>query len=159
MIRWYSVALVALVLLWAGCGKKNPVDHSHDDAAHEHVAPHGGTAVVLGHELYHLEFVRDTDTGRLTAYVLDGEMENFIRLAAPAIELTATVSGQPRLLVLTAVPNPATGETSGNTAQFEAQADWLKTTATFDALIPRLEVRGTTFTDVRFNFPTGNEAE
>lgn len=164
MSRTAALAAVLVVFL-SGCAKS---DHGHESTqpaaataheGHEHGAPHGGTAVVLVRELYHLEFVRDADTGRLTAYVLDGEMENFIRVAAPTIEITATVSGQPRLLVLRAVANPATGESVGDTAQFETQADWLKTTPTFDALVPRLEIRGTTFTEVRFNFPAGNEAE
>ncbi len=151
-----ALGLVAL-LLTVGCTKKEAPTHDHGHAHHEHLAPHGGTAVVLGRELYHLEFVRDAATGRLTAYILDGEMEKFIRLSAASFEITATVNGQPTLLVLKPVANPATGETVGDTAQFETQADWLKTTATFDAVISRLEIRGTVFTAVAFNFPAGNE--
>jgi len=162
MSRRALVAITAGALLLAGCAKKDSHDHAaadHSHAHHEHIAPHGGTAVVLGDELYHLEFVRDAATGRLTAYVLDGEMEQFIRVPVASFELTTTVAGQPQPLVLKAVANPATGETVGDTAQFEAQADWLKTTAVFDAIIPRLEIRGTTFTEIRFNFPAGNESK
>ena len=128
-------------------------------AKHEHKAPHGGTPVVLGHELYHLELVRDAAAGKLSAYLLDGEMENFIRTAAPALEIVATVAGAQQTLTLAAVANPATGETVGNTALFEAQADWLKTAATFDATLTTLTVRGTAFAAVPFNFPKGNDKD
>ena len=128
-------------------------------AKHEHHPPHGGTPVVLGEELYHLELVRDAATGRLSAYVLDGEMEDFVRIAAPALEITATVDGQPRTLTLSAVANPATGETVGSTSFFEAQADWLRTTKEFDAILTKIEVRGTAFTAVAFNFPKGNDQD
>ncbi len=146
------------LLLTAACSRQ-PAASPAASARHEHHAPHGGTPVVLGAELYHLELVRDAADGRLRAYVLDGELENFIRIAAPAIELTATVDGQPRPLVLAAVANPATGETVGDTSCFEGQADWLRTTPAFDAVLVRLEVRGNTFTTVAFNFPRGNDRD
>ena len=47
---------------------------------------------------------------------------------------------------------------AGDTAQFEAQADWLKTTKTFDAEVKSITVRGKAFAGVKFNFPKGNEA-
>jgi hypothetical protein len=50
-----------------------------------------------------------------------------------------------------------TGETVENSSLFESQADWLKSTPQFDAELKTLTVRGTTFTDVRFNFPKGND--
>jgi hypothetical protein len=160
-------AAIALALV-VGCAKPDHAhDHPHPAApvadssahTHEHIAPHGGTAIALGDELYHLELVSDAATGRLTAYVLDGEMEKFIRLAVPSFEIIATVAGEQRALRFAAVANPATGETVGDTSQFEAQADWLKTTPTFAATIPALEIRGTVFTAVAFNFPAGNEHE
>ena len=55
------------------------------------------------------------------------------------------------------MPNPASGETVGDTSQFEAQADWLRTTPTLDAVLPLLTVRTKTYTDVAFNFPKGND--
>ncbi len=103
--------------------------------------------------------MRDAATGKLSAYVLDGEMENFIRSAAPSFEINATVDGQPQLLTLRAVANPATGETVGDTSLFDTQADWLKTTKTFDGVIKSLTIRGTTFTDVDFDFPKGNDKD
>jgi hypothetical protein len=114
---------------------------------------------VLGEEDYHIELVLDQQAGRLQAYVLDGEMENFVRSAAPSMEITATVGGTPRLLVLAAVPNAETGETVGDTSLFEVQADWLKTAREFDAVLKSVPIRGTTFTDIRFNFPRGNDTD
>jgi hypothetical protein len=155
--RRHLVVLLALAL--AACGKKHDHDHDHagHDHGHAHVAPHGGTAVVLGDEAFHLEFVRDAAAGTLTAYVLDAHMENFVRLPAPGFEVIATAGNARHVLALAAVGSPATGETIGDTAQFEAQADWLKTTAEFDAVVTSITVRGVTFSQVKFNFPKGNE--
>jgi len=149
-----SAAIVAL----AGCGKK-PAPDPVVVHAHEHVAPHGGTAVVLGDEAFHLELLRDAAEGTLTAWVLDGEMENFIRVAAPEIELRVVVDGRSQTLSLFAVGSPATGETEGDTSEFVGQADWLKTTAEFDAELVAISIRGVSFAKVRFNFPRGNEVD
>jgi hypothetical protein len=80
--------------------------------------------------------------------VLDGHAENFIRITAPAIELVAIAGGEKRPLTLRAVANSATGETVGDTSQFEAQADWLKNTGDFPGEIPAVEIRGTRFQNV-----------
>ena len=73
--------------------------------------------------------------------------------------MSALVKGELKALTLRAVPNPATGETVGDTSLFETQADWLKTTKNFDGVIKSLAIRGTTFTDVEFNFPDGNDKD
>jgi hypothetical protein len=142
----------------AGCAKSSPPEPVAP-ARHEHHAPHGGTPVVLGHEAYHLELVRDAAAGKLSAYVLDGEMESFIRVPAPEFEVVAMMDGQPRRLEFKAAANPATGETVGDTSQFDAQADWLKTTTSFDATLTKLEIKGTVFAGVAFNFPKGNDKD
>ncbi len=126
-------------------------------AKHEHHAPHGGTPVVLGDEVYHLELVLDPVEGKLQAFVLDGEMENFVRSATPAFEVIATVAGEKRILMFTAVADPATGEKVGDTSLFEATADWLKTIKEFDAVLTSIEIRGGAFSGVVFNFPKGND--
>lgn len=115
--------------------------------------------MVLGDEAYHVELVLDAASGTLQAYVLDGEMEDFVRCAAPSIEIDAAAGGAPRVLVLAAVPNPATGETVGDTSLFEARADWLKTTGEFDGVLKSITIRGTTFSGVKFNFPRGNDTD
>jgi hypothetical protein len=143
------------MLLCAACGKTEPVTAA-TKAGHEHKAPHGGTAIELGEEAFHLELVKE-DAGKLSAYVLDGEMENFIRIESPSFQIVAQVAGESRPLVFRAVASNATGETVGNTSHFEAEADWLKTTPTFGGLLTRLEIRGSVFTAVAFSFPQGNE--
>ena len=45
----------------------------------------------------------------------------------------------------------------GSTSLFEAQADWLvgfnETTKSFAAVLQKLDVKGTTFSNIAFNFP------
>jgi len=159
-----GILALSVATLLAGCGGKD--DHAgHDHAGHdhghghkhEHRPPHGGTAVVLGREAFHVELVRTAETGLLTCYVLDGHMESFIRIPAPSLALETTVSNRTSTLTLLPVANAATGEKAGDTSQFEAKADWLKTTPNFTGRIPTITVRGATFTNVTFRFPEGNE--
>lgn len=160
-LRLISLALLLSLAACSKSEKKSAADphagHDHSVLKHAHTPPHGGTAVVLGDEAYHLELVRDAVAGKLSAYVMDGELENFVRIAAPSIEIIATVAGKPTTLTLTPVANSLTGEKPGDASLFEVTADWLKTTAIFDGVIPRIEIRVTTFTAVAFNFPKGNE--
>jgi hypothetical protein len=136
---------ISLFALAAGCGKK---DATPGQGGHTHTAPHGGTLVELGEHAYNIELVRDSAEGKLTAYILDGHAENFIRIPAESFELIAVTGGERKSLTMKAVANTTTGETVGNTAQFEAQADWLKTTGEFPGTISSLEIRGTKFENV-----------
>ncbi|MEO7413824.1 MAG: hypothetical protein ABIZ81_10740, partial [Opitutaceae bacterium] len=150
-------------VLVTSCSKKERAGanahagHDHSAHAHEHIAPHGGTPVVLGKEVYHLELVLNRVSGKLSAYVFDGEMDKYIRLATSSFEVVATVNGAKQTLTFNAVGDSATGEKIGDTALFEATAAWLKTTPRFDAVLTKIEIRGTTFSDVAFNFPKGND--
>ena len=158
------ILALSLTLGFSGCGPSstsNPKvadgpthDHAH---GHAHHAPHGGTAVVLGAEAYHIEFVLDAAAGQLSAYVLDGEMENFIRIQAPAIEVVAQVAAGEQTLLFKPVANSATGETEGDTSLYRASAEWLRVTPKFDGVIKSITVRGQEFKSVPFNFPRGNE--
>jgi hypothetical protein len=145
--------------LVVACGRKTESADAPTPHKHEHNPPHGGTPVVLGDEAYHLEFVLDAAAGKLSAYVLDGEMENFVRCSVGSFEVTATIRGAPKPLIFQAVANPATGETINETSLFEARADWLKATKEFDAVLTSIAIRGSTFSDVEFNFPKGNETD
>lgn len=147
-----SAALALGVSIGAACSKKSS-EHSHGHGHHHHVAPHGGTLVELGDHQFNLEWVRDGAAGTLTAYVLDAHAENFIRVPWPTLAIEATYDGNTHPLVLTAVSNPATGETVGATSQFTAQAEWLKTAETFRVRVPAVDIRGVKFTDVAFTFP------
>jgi hypothetical protein len=152
-----AAPLLALALL-AACAK-GPAPEAAAPHKHVHHPPHGGTAVVLGDEAYHMELVLDPAAGVLQAYILDGELENFIRSAAASIEIDATVGGSPKTLVLEPVPNSATGETVGDTSLFQAHSEWLRSAKEFDGVVKSVTIRGTAFEGVRFNFPKGNDTD
>lgn len=141
---------VLTLTLWTGCGEKAEKAAVH---GHHHEAPHGGTVVALDHETINVEFVLDAAAGKLTAYLLGGHLHGFVRLPVESFEVAAEVAGQPQPLLFKAVANAATGEKVGDTAQFEAQADWLKTAKTFKGAIRSLAVRGKKYEGVAFDFP------
>jgi hypothetical protein len=126
---------------------------------HEHEAPHNGTLVELGEEFAHLELVLNAQTGTLTGYVLDGEAEQSVRIAQPEIELVLRLPGSAKAVAvkLTAVANPLTGESLGQSSQFQAHFDALKGVTRFAGTVKQVVARGGTFQDVAFRFPEGNE--
>ncbi len=138
-----------------------------EEGHHEHKAPHGGTLVVFVEEFAHIELMLDATEGNLTAYVLDGEAENPIRINQKEIELKISVEdsddqkGQKLdfSLKLKGIANVLTGETEGDTSEFTGQSDQLKGVTTFDAVVTIITVRGKEFKDTAFNFPKGNEEE
>ncbi len=161
-----SLAAFLLSVLLSACGQQAHVhsehdehdghDHSHAVHGHAHVAPHGGAAVVLGEELYHLEFVMDAASGLLHCYVLDGHMEQFVRIAAESFGVA--VEGGPRW-ELKAVPSRATGETVGDTSHFQAEVapDWIAENGSFSATVEAIAVKQSQFENVAFRYPEGNE--
>jgi hypothetical protein len=158
--RWLFPVLLAGLLLNGACRRDDHPDtsaatHVASSHHHEHIAPHGGAVVVLGDEVFHLELVHDPAVGRLTGYVLDGHMENFIRLPAPGIETSIAFGETNRTLVLTPIAQAATGETIGNTSQFAGEADWLKGATELNGIISSIEVRGQTFNNVAFRIMAG----
>jgi hypothetical protein len=158
----YFIGALVLCLLACGltaCAKKE-AGAGHAPAAaetaghghHAHVAPHGGMLIEVGEHMFNIELVHDVAAGRLTAYILDAHAENFVRLPIQGFALVALVNGQRQSLPMAAVANPVTGETVGDTSEFSATAGWLKSKVACDAFIPAIDIRGTTFTDVRFAF-------
>lgn len=153
MHRSFLVSLCALTLVLTGCAKKSSDDarsadaHDHDHA-HAHQAPHGGTLVPLGVHQFNLEFVHDAAAGKLTAYLLDAHAENFIRSPLRAIDIVVDRAGTPTPLSLVAVANAATGETAGNTAEFSAEAEWLKNHGPLQLTIPVIMFRNAAFTNI-----------
>lgn len=142
--------LLACTAFFVGCAKKDPhAGHNHG-GGHAHTAPHGGLLVEIGDHAYNLEFVRDAAAGKLTAYVLDGHAENFVRIPATEFEVIAVVGGERKTLALKAVANAATGETVGSTSQFEATADWLKSAGDIPGTVSAVEIKGTRFQNVAF---------
>ncbi len=134
-----------------GKGTVKVEKHTH---AHEHKPRHGGTLVEIGEEFAHLEFVLDGEMGKLTAYVMDGEVEKSERLKQGV--LTVKVNG--KAVELGAVANELTGEKVGDTSEFAGQADMLKGLKAFDGVIVEITVRGRAFKDVAFKFPQGNDS-
>lgn len=151
----FSLALAAA--LCGGCAKSESTPKAEAVHKHEHKPPHGGTPVELGEEEYHVELVRDAAAGKMQAFIFDGELESFVRIPAASFTIGASVAGKEESLVFQAVPNAATGETVGDTALFEARADWLKTTPEFDAVLKEITVRAKTYTNIAFNFPRGTD--
>ena len=123
---------------------------------HQAVPPHHGTPVELGDEQFTIELVREPASGLLRAYVLDGEMESFIRIATRQLDLEVQRPGRKETLTLKPVSDLATGETLGDTSLFEARADWLKSTDTFKGVFKNLKIQDQVFKSVEFSFPEGN---
>ncbi len=127
---------------------------------HEHHAPHGGALVELGEgEFAHLELVLDPAQGLLTAYSLDGEAENPIRLKQDKIMLSLKgLGGGGELgLALAAQANQLTGETVGDTSQFSASSDRLKGVSSFKGEVKAVTTKGEHFDHIAFSFPKGSE--
>jgi len=151
--------MLLLLIVSNACSRSGNGRASAQVRGHVHHPPHGGTPIVLGDEAYHLELVRDAATGSLDAYVLDGEMENFIRIEQPAIECIVTTGSDRRTIIFNAIADLATGEMVGNTSFFEAKGEWVKSTSQFDGVIKSVQVKGNIFSKVAFNFPNGNDKD
>lgn len=157
-IIWISILITLLAVL----------DNAKaDEGHHKHTAPHGGTLVVLVEEFAHLELVLDVNEGKLTAYILDGEGENPVRIQQEEIELEIRIENPHRNkmdkftfpLKLSASANVLTGETAGDTSEFTGQSDYLKGVTNFNAVLPIITIKGNEFKNTAFNFPKGNEGE
>ncbi|HAB19335.1 MAG TPA: hypothetical protein PLX89_19425 [Verrucomicrobiota bacterium] len=152
-LRGLAVFLTAIVL--SGCGKSPDSassGHGHDHS-HGHTPKYGGVLVELGHHENNLEFVLDQSAGKLTAYVLDAHAENFVRLPVESFVVEAKVEDAPQTLTFRPVGNAATGEKPGDTSQFEATADWLKTAPKFSGKVVLLPIKSEVYRDVEFSLP------
>jgi len=150
-MNFREIALVccAPLALLAGCAKAPPEKVSR----HQDAPPHGGTPVALGGGQYVLELVLDPAPGRLQAYLLDGEMEDFVRSSAGRLTIAASAGGSAATLELAAVASPVTGETAADTSLFEVRSDWLRAHPAFDGVLGPLTIRGTGCPAVPFHFP------
>jgi hypothetical protein len=167
-MRWKHVLIPALAVLtvggWLGVRARIRATAlagtAHDQPRpHQDKTPHGGTDVVLGDEAFHLELLRDPAAGTLRVYVLDGEMETFVRIRAPRLDLRVERGGRRETLALMAVADAATGETVGDTCLFEGRAGWLKQADRFKGVFPLLAIQDQTFRNVAFAFPEGSSRE
>lgn len=157
--QWLPALLVALLVAGCGPGGQRAPESAGDAQghAHAHTPPHGGAPVLLGDHAYHLEFVLDAATGDLSAYALDGHLENFIRLPAEGIDVVLKLPAGEETLRLLPVASAATGETVGDTAHFQARSPALIGQTNFNAVVSRVDFRGRVFENVAFNYPKGNE--
>lgn len=152
------VATAAIISGLTACKDSHNHDHDHAGHGHHHTPPHGGTAVALGKEEFHLEFVLDATNATLQAYVLDGHLENYIRVTNATLNIVASMDGPPKALAFQAVASTASGETVGDTSFFEARAEWLRTATKFDGVLDEITIRGKKFEKIAFHFPKGNHA-
>ena len=147
-------AVLALGGLGAlGCGPPSPETGERPSPHHEghvHAAPHGGLLVELAHEAAYLEVVFDRATGGLTLFVLGAHADTPVRISAPALDVHLEVDGATFTLSLDAVGSPLTGETPGDSSEFTADDPRLVTSGRIEGRIPRIDVRGVVFDDVRF---------
>jgi hypothetical protein len=146
--------LVAL----SGCRAGTAAERQEGNAAHEHAAPHGGLLVELGEEFAHVELVLNRREGALTAYVLDGEAEQPIRLSQLTIDVILDVPIPGSALTFGPVASVLTGEGAGDTSQFVIRHDALRISAPISGRLKALTVRGRDFRDVPFTIPVDLES-
>ncbi|MBK8913668.1 MAG: hypothetical protein IPM64_03540 [Phycisphaerales bacterium] len=134
------------------------------DAAHSHLAPHGGVLVELGDHDANAELLLDVDTGRLRLWLLDGCAANSLRSEASEIRVLVIIPATPQRgesmfhLTLDAVANPLTGETMGDTSEFSVTSEDLRGVRAFKGVIQRIEMHGERYSDVSFEYaPAGRD--
>lgn len=165
MKRTFYLFLCMTFVSYGGMISAAELKEGHEEAGHhEHSAPHNGTLVELGDEFAHVELVLDSDGGILTAYVLDGEAEEAVRIAQSDIQLDIELGhdeggDEEFKVILQGKENSLTGETVGDTSEFSGQSDRLKGVKEFEAEIVHLTIKGQELNNVEFNFPKGNEEE
>ena len=92
----------------------------------------------------------------LDLYVLDGEVEHFVRIAQEELALQVTKDSESQSISMTAVEDATTGESTGNTSHFQARTE-MKDVESFDAVLSSIKIKGKVFEKVSFSYPQGNE--
>ena len=150
---------VVSCLLVSGCGDGHHHDHDgQNHSGHAHEAPHGGALVLLGEHGtgFHLEVILSKE-GILDLYVLDGEVEKFVRISQEELALQVTTKdSESQSISMTAVEDAATGESMGNTSHFQARTE-MKEVESFEAVLSSIKIKGTVFEKVSISYPQGNE--
>jgi hypothetical protein len=148
-------AFAATLLSSTACGSKTEPPSPPPASGHEHHAPHGGTLVELGSEFAHVELVLDSGAGTLTAYVLDGEAEEAVRVTQPSLKIAIenpAAAGADAVdhLDLLARADVLTGETVGDTSEFSATSQSLRGRTSVKGTIENITVKGEEFRAVPF---------
>jgi hypothetical protein len=150
--RCARLAVVVLIAAAGACRNASPAPVSSPPTEHQHKAPHSGQLVELGEEFAHLELLLDRGAGKLTAYVLDGEAEQSVRISQPALTLLCTappgIAGKSFDLV--PVTNVLTGEKIGDSSEFAVTDPSLRDLQNVEGRILRVTIKGQEFRDVPF---------
>lgn len=149
--------VIPLLLVAAACGERGPQHEHGGGSGHVHKAPNGGTLVLLGDHAGQLELLLDAGTGRVTAYVFDGEAERSLRVPERELRLAIRRDGAAAEAVLAAVEDRLTGEKAGDSSKFEGACDLLRGATRFEGVLQAITVRGVAISGVAFRFPEGNE--
>lgn len=106
----------------------------------------------LGDEIAHIELVLDPEAGSLTAYVLDGEAEESVRVKQPSLTVTleGPGAGAAEVLELPARADVLTGETVGDTSEFSVTRPSLIGRRALKGHLGAMLVKGGEFREVRF---------
>lgn len=113
------IILCSIVLTFScGCSedwKKG----GNSGGGHVHQAMRGGILMELGpHGSGHNLELLLNNKGEFEIFILDAHAENYVRIAQSTIELN--LADNNRTLTLNAIPDPATGETVGNSSLFRS---------------------------------------
>jgi hypothetical protein len=151
------IVLAAIVLWMMASGRE--YEAFVEEHGHHHVAPHGGTLIMLGDHTAHIELVLEPDSGHLTAYLLDGHAEHPVRIADETLAFDVQLEGSEawRPVTLEAVASSLTGETVGDTSAFEATVSELVGVEAFGVKTPAFTIRGVEMPGLETRFPEGNE--
>jgi len=126
-----------------------------ESSGHHHEAPHGGALVEVGDHVASIEFVFESASGMLTAYVFDAHADNPVRLTGGTLFVEIELDGNDEYipLELRGVANSLTGESETNTSQFRGTERALRGLSEFGGTIPSIVVRGTAFEEISFRYP------
>ena len=108
---------IVLTFTW-GCSEDRKKG-GNSGGGHVHQAMRGGTLMELGpHGSGHNLELLLNNKGEFEVFILDAHAENYVRIEQSTIELN--LADNNRTLTLNAIPDPATGETVGNSSLFRS---------------------------------------
>jgi len=130
-----------------------------EEHGHIHLAPHGGTLIVLGMHSAHVEIVHDAASGAMDLYVLDGSAVNTFSMPAKPIEIEVRLLPDGEWTTVSLLPSedPEFRPTETQTLKFSAVVDFLKGVDAFGIRLPAMEIAGTPYQGVTTGYPEGNE--
>ena len=106
---------IVLTCTW-GCSEDRKKGGNSGDG-HVHQAMRGGILMELGpHGSGHNLELLLNNKGEFEIFILDAHAENYVRIEQSTIELN--LADNNRTITLNAIPDPATGETVGNSSLF-----------------------------------------